>query len=58
MLSINNGHFGLANTLFIVALVLFVLGAILVARPYNDRPFYALLIAAGLACMSLALYVS
>lgn len=45
-----NGNFNLADIAFLIALILFVIGAIIA---FQVKTLYATLISAGLACLAL-----
>jgi hypothetical protein len=50
-----SGNTGLADILFLVGFILFVIAAVaeVIARPSPPSPWWRLLVAAGLACVSL-----
>lgn len=49
-----HGHVDLADVLFLIATILFAIGA---GIAYSVKTFYATLIAAGLACLALGYLV-
>lgn len=50
-----SGNAGLADILFLVGFILFVIAAVaeVIARPSPPSPWWRLLVASGLACMAL-----
>jgi hypothetical protein len=55
---IESGNVDLADILFLIATVLFVIAGFLAWRPVADgRPLWAVLISIGLACVSLGFLV-
>lgn len=58
---LSSGHFDLADALFLIAAILFVIAAFLSAPTANPRPWWLstlVFIAVGLACVATAFFVS